>query len=234
MGQLEGERALLSAGLGCAGLPWRGDSFPQACPSPSSLYLQLELSLEGRRHFLCPLPLISRHSWQAQKRQQEQGGGRPPTPTPLGSAQAWTWGKGAQWPRQAQWGRGSPVAFLPRGVRQAHGTHRGTAGRDRCTGRSGWAGALQAALTPMPGIPGLWLKSLPPSLLEAPPGQRCPVIDHEVPARHDTQRWGDSPALFTTALGPPRRWEVRSGSWVGDHRDRQAAPPASTPPPGAV
>lgn len=60
-------------------------------PSPSSLRLQLELSSEGRRHFLCPLPLISRHSWQAQRTDCEhrEGAG----PPPASAHRTWKWGE---------------------------------------------------------------------------------------------------------------------------------------------
>lgn len=57
-------------------------------PSPSSLHLQLELSLEGRRHFLCPPPPnFPTFLASLQKRQQEPrrglGAGRqPPPPRP--------------------------------------------------------------------------------------------------------------------------------------------------------
>lgn len=82
-------------------------------PSPSSLRLQLELSSEGRRHFLCPLPLISRHSWQAGRRgsKHREGAGPPPS----SAHRTWKWGERRTWSPEKADGvtRALPVCDLP-------------------------------------------------------------------------------------------------------------------------
>ena len=104
-GQSEADSTPLSAGLG-RGVALAGDSFPRPCPSPSPLHLQLEQSLEGRRHFLCPPPPISQHSWQAQRREGDKEG-----------KGAWKWGVGGCGARRRPAGQeGALRQGIPRGV----------------------------------------------------------------------------------------------------------------------
>lgn len=108
-----------------------GTTFRRPRPSPSSLHLQLELSLEGWRHFLCPLPLISRHSWQAQRRgsKNREGAG---AAIPLSAENLEVGGReDTQCPEKANRVTGAfPVVFLPLGCLPGHSTRKGAPGRD--------------------------------------------------------------------------------------------------------
>lgn len=137
-----------------------GGQLSAAAPPPRPR-LQLELSLEGRRHFLCPLPLISRHSWQVQRRgsKDREGAAANPLANPLtGRAPGPGRGKGAHGAQSRPRGSGARRGRLPWGGCQARGPqaqHEGT--------------GTQAAHTPAAGFR---LEACGPGLLEAPPGHR--------------------------------------------------------------
>lgn len=59
------------------------------CPSPSSLHLQLELSSEGRRHFLCPPPQFPNILGKSREEKAARTGRRPGVPP---RAQNYKWG----------------------------------------------------------------------------------------------------------------------------------------------
>lgn len=145
-----GRKSPVSAGLDVRAGLGGGTTFRRPRPSPSSLHLQLELSLEGWRHFLCPLPLISRHSWQAQRRgsKNREGAG---AAIPLSAENLEVGGReDTQCPEKANRVIGAfPVVFLPLGCLPGHSTPQ------RCSrkrplgmrpGRQGWVPS-KAALT---------------------------------------------------------------------------------------
>ena len=124
-------------------------------PLPQLLHLQLELSSEGRRHFLCPLPLISRHSWQAQRRGSKNREGAGPSPLPNPSPVSWRTGLGLGGrehtvPGEGPWGPGTlPVAPLPLGYLPGPQTPQRCSGkRPQCRRQAGggWGVACPAGV----------------------------------------------------------------------------------------
>ena len=171
---------------------------PISAPAPLSqpLHLQLERSLEGRRHFLCPPP-ISMPSPKVRRQQGWEG--------------AWKWGTGGLGSKKAErGGRGLCVGVFPPGA-----SARPTAPTDRRPGLEAveWRSWSTA--------PGLWetLRNT-----EMPGGQEvgdCPVsraLPPDPASRPPQLDWEVAPGQLCAAHGgSPGPLDTRSVTLLQEH-----------------